>query len=1241
MDTITIKNIPKIFLILAIIFILLTIWTFVFAEDIETNESAQFQYATNTEQITEDGILKSGTTTEQIEEEKPIQSATIAEQVVVENSKENESSKQTKIKDKKERPKPYKMGELLIKYDERVFGEHLTKIKKDGITGKSELDTKMPVGIADRFFRNNNMQNPIVKSRINSMNVELIEIDEKSDPLNIIKQLRNDRPEGIVFAQPNFIYKSLNATSNYDDPLGNYSWHLKAIQIQDAWNAVSSSTPSNIATVTVGVIDDGVDFSSADLDDRKWSVMSCVDENNDTVNDCTKGGYDVFGVEILGVGFHDEDPVPEGGDAHGTYVSSVVAGEADNNYGVIGVAQEGVEIVGIRVGNSIDLPLIDPLEIFTSADIIQGIDFARYNEIDIINLSLGGYIDVVEGVSLDGTTVSSCNDFKYVGVTFKKEGRWLMYEALEDYGATTSSWGGGLVVTSAGNDDSQTGGGNEGDTIHFPSDFASTVSVHGNECWTGLDNVISVGGTQLNTQEEMEMTWLSDVTSIDSHPDDFNDNGFVGTSWGNHISVAAPALWIPVSSSTGAALSAGTSFAAPQVAGVAALMLRVNPDLTPAEIKEKIMDSADIVPDLYDANVAEGRRLNAYLAVKAALGSTTAELDAIRLDPLPEIEWGVNPLTTSTASTSTIPKGGTDSDDDGLIEIASLRQLNNIRYDLEGTSYKTYAGDIRPTDGCPSAGCTGYELVRDIDFLLPNGSSTIFSYGKGWTPIGQSSSFTATFNGNGHTISNLTINSTTTDYVGLFGRTDNHATIKNLTLENATITGEDYVGGLIGYANNTTIDQVGVDAQVDGKQYVGGMVGRLNGGVTIKDSYISGAVDPNNNASRVGGLIGYTYDRYNRNYITDTYGLATVRNGFGYDWYGDRYRHYTPTITNSYYLSSSAASSRHSNGRRTTTELKTSSATTSTSTTATFSNWSTSTWTFPTDEYPHPTNLTSLASLSNHPQDTDGDGLLNISTTTELQNINNQLQTECPNSTRCLGFELDNDIDLTDITWTPIGQSSSFTAIFNGNGHTISNLTINSTTTDYVGLFGRTDNHATIKNLTLENATITGEDYVGGLIGYANNTTIDQVGVDAQVDGKQYVGGMVGRLNGGVTIKDSYISGAVDPNNNASRVGGLIGYTYDRYNRNYITDTYGLATVRNGFGYDWYGDRYRHYTPTITNSYYSSDETGSSRHSSGLRTNTELKEGVPTSATATDAIYVDWDEGVWDFGSTTTYPIFD
>lgn len=81
------------------------------------------------------------------------------------------------------------------------------------------------------------------------------------------------------------------------------------------------------------------------------------------------------------------------------------------------------------------------------------------------------------------------------------------------------------------------------------------------------------------------------------------------------------------------------------------------------------------------------------------------------------------------------------------------------------------------------------------------------------------------------------------------------------------------------------------------------------------------------------------------------------------------------------------------------------------------------------------------------------------------------------------------DIDLENAAWTPIGQTGTtqFMGTFDGNGYTISNLNIDSsaqTGAHYSsGLFGWL-NKATVKNLTIKDATVTGNHNVGVIAGY-------------------------------------------------------------------------------------------------------------------------------------------------------------
>ena len=92
--------------------------------------------------------------------------------------------------------------------------------------------------------------------------------------------------------------------------------------------------------------------------------------------------------------------------------------------------------------------------------------------------------------------------------------------------------------------------------------------------------------------------------------------------------------------------------------------------------------------------------------------------------------------------------------------------------------------------------------------------------------------------------------------------------------------------------------------------------------------------------------------------------------------------------------------------------------------------------------------------------------------------------------------------------WTPIGNSSvAFDGTFDGDGHTISGMFINTTSSNN-GLFG--NSRGTIQNLTLNNAWIYGDKYTGGVIGYNVGTAEKLINL-ASVSGKEdCIGGVIG-----------------------------------------------------------------------------------------------------------------------------------
>jgi The GLUG motif len=119
-------------------------------------------------------------------------------------------------------------------------------------------------------------------------------------------------------------------------------------------------------------------------------------------------------------------------------------------------------------------------------------------------------------------------------------------------------------------------------------------------------------------------------------------------------------------------------------------------------------------------------------------------------------------------------------------------------------------------------------------------------------------------------------------------------------------------------------------------------------------------------------------------------------------------------------------------------------------------------------------------------------------------------------------------------------QGIAFTGTFDGNGNKISGFVINGGSNSYLGLFGQINTGGLIKNLGLENCSVSGHDDVGGLVGENYNGSISNCYSTGAVSGHGYgAGGLVGENSG--SISNCYSTGAVSGGYN---VGGLVGDNY-------------------------------------------------------------------------------------------------
>ena len=236
-----------------------------------------------------------------------------------------------------------------------------------------------------------------------------------------------------------------------------------------------------------------------------------------------------------------------------------------------------------------------------------------------------------------------------------------------------------------------------------------------------------------------------------------------------------------------------------------------------------------------------------------------------------------------------------DTDGDKLIEISYLEQLDAIRYDLDGDGRADYSGNAaRYAAAFPAfgdamvcnAGCKGYELTRSLDFKSDASYSYAseavkfgYLYGKGWWPIGlgpDGPPFSAIFDGNGHTISNLYLHTSLYGSDGLFHHISPSGEVRRIGLIEVDVTGGSHTGALTGW-NYGTISHSYATGRVIGGEPTGGLVGANYG--TVSSSYATARVIGGDSAT--GGLVGQNKGTVIYSYATSEVGLVGGRSAVG------------------------------------------------------------------------------------------------------------------------------------------------------------------------------------------------------------------------------------------------------------------------------------------------------------------------------------------------------------------------
>ncbi|WP_245893908.1 S8 family peptidase [Salsuginibacillus halophilus] len=137
----------------------------------------------------------------------------------------------------------------------------------------------------------------------------------------------------------------------FNDEYFEHQWSHEFMDMPSIWEAALTDTEP----VTVAVIDSGIDTEHNDLQNRLADGAYNAIDDSDDVTDLT---------------------------GHGTQVAGIIAAEADNNFGIAGIAGTSpVEILPVKVSEDSGSS--------SSATMLRGVDYALEHDADIINISLG------------------------------------------------------------------------------------------------------------------------------------------------------------------------------------------------------------------------------------------------------------------------------------------------------------------------------------------------------------------------------------------------------------------------------------------------------------------------------------------------------------------------------------------------------------------------------------------------------------------------------------------------------------------------------------------------------------------------------------------------------------------------------------------------------------------------------------------------------------------------------------
>ena len=400
----------------------------------------------------------------------------------------------------------------------------------------------------------------------------VVQVSDDVD-LDVARQAFEEN-SNIEYAEPNYLYYPHFVPNDpYYDNGGNvldyFQWNLGRVNMPQAWDLVPSRGSES---VVVAVLDTGVAFENYTEDGVTYKKAPELDG----INFVSPRRHQTIGFETslcfpveLDPPIIDTHPFDDQG--HGTHVTSTIAQAINNNTHGAGIA-DNVSIMPVKV-------LHDPDCGGSFVDIAAGVEHAYLNGADVINMSLGG-----------------------------PSGNAGLQDALQD--AVNA---GTVVIASSGNSASR----GSSPAVGYPAAYPETIAV-GATRWdnmrsdysqygVGLD-IVAPGGQVFNdsftefldqNRDELPDGILAQ-TIKEGNPSAFSDVTPVDEFFDLRcISVVGTSAFVNLD----CGLYMGTSMATPHVSAAAALLLTLDPTLSPAEIRSILKSSANssIIPG-YNSN---------------------------------------------------------------------------------------------------------------------------------------------------------------------------------------------------------------------------------------------------------------------------------------------------------------------------------------------------------------------------------------------------------------------------------------------------------------------------------------------------------------------------------------------------------------------------------------------------------------------------------------------------------------